>query len=415
MARLARITQRIFASSASNNGVFGSAQTAGGAGTLTNVIATIMAGSAWLNGWLLSVIGGSKFPPLEEFQAVEYVHSTQIAYLLQQGIAEYDSGTVYFTNNVCLKAGTYQIYGSVTDNNTGNALTDASNWKLLVDLSTVGAGNPVYSGGTSTGSANAQVCASPTPAGFALTNGYTLTFIAGFSNSGATTMNANATGVTAVYKNSGGGPIACVGGEIVAGNTISITYNSTLSKFVITNSGGLLASNNLSDVASAPTSLTNLGAAASATTVTGAGCATGGGALTTNQTITVTAATKSDQTTGTSVTHPVVPNTQQNHASACKAWVMFTGSTGAIVASYNVASVTRNSTGDYTVNFTTNFTSANYCPVITPLYTASNALMGQVKSLAAGTAEILLGYSGNSAVLTPVDPTTVYAAFFGTQ
>jgi hypothetical protein len=46
----------------------------------------------------------------------------------------------------------------------------------------------------------------------------------------------------------------------------------------------------------------------------------------------------------------------------CKAWVNFNGTTspGTIRSSYNVSSVTKNGTGDYTVNFTTALTDANY-------------------------------------------------------
>ena len=45
----------------------------------------------------------------------------------------------------------------------------------------------------------------------------------------------------------------------------------------------------------------------------------------------------------------------------CKAWVNFNG-TGvvAIRASYNVSSITDNTTGDYTVNFTTAMADGNY-------------------------------------------------------
>lgn len=43
-----------------------------------------------------------------------------------------------------------------------------------------------------------------------------------------------------------------------------------------------------------------------------------------------------------------------------KAWVVFTGSSGAINGSFNVSSVTRNSTGNFTVNFTTAMANANY-------------------------------------------------------
>jgi hypothetical protein len=49
-------------------------------------------------------------------------------------------------------------------------------------------------------------------------------------------------------------------------------------------------------------------------------------------------------------------------AYGCRAWVNFDGSTspGTIRASGNVSSVTRNGTGDYTVNFTTAMPDTNY-------------------------------------------------------
>ena len=43
-----------------------------------------------------------------------------------------------------------------------------------------------------------------------------------------------------------------------------------------------------------------------------------------------------------------------------KAWVNFNGSTAAIRASFNVGSITKNGTGDYTANFTTAMPNANY-------------------------------------------------------
>ena len=50
---------------------------------------------------------------------------------------------------------------------------------------------------------------------------------------------------------------------------------------------------------------------------------------------------------------------------ACRAWVNFNGTTspGTIRASGNVSSVTRNATGDFTVNFTTAMPDANYSAV----------------------------------------------------
>jgi hypothetical protein len=51
---------------------------------------------------------------------------------------------------------------------------------------------------------------------------------------------------------------------------------------------------------------------------------------------------------------------------ACRAWVNFNGSGGASIrASGNVSSVSRSSTGQYTVNFTTAMPDANYSVVCT--------------------------------------------------
>ena len=55
----------------------------------------------------------------------------------------------------------------------------------------------------------------------------------------------------------------------------------------------------------------------------------------------------------------------------CRAWVTFVGSTGAISASFNVSSVTRNGVGDYAINFTTPMPDAFYAtiPMVQPTVT----------------------------------------------
>lgn len=133
MSKIARKTQAIFAGSAANNGQFGSAQA--GTKLLSNDPAVIQALAAWPLGWANAVIGSSKFPCLEEFQALDFVNTYQLSYIFQEGIPEYDAGTTYFQNSIVKKTGTYQIYGSLTDTNIGHALTDATNWKFLQDLS----------------------------------------------------------------------------------------------------------------------------------------------------------------------------------------------------------------------------------------------------------------------------------------
>ena len=65
---------------------------------------------------------------------------------------------------------------------------------------------------------------------------------------------------------------------------------------------------------------------------------------------------------------------------SAKAWVNFNGvTTTSINASYNVSSVTRNSAGNYTINFTTALSNANYAALLTSTgYNSSNPLVVSV-------------------------------------
>jgi hypothetical protein len=61
---------------------------------------------------------------------------------------------------------------------------------------------------------------------------------------------------------------------------------------------------------------------------------------------------------------PAVQNSSGTEIGTfCRAWVNFNGTgTVAIRASFNVSSITDNGTGDYTTNFTTAMSDANYAP-----------------------------------------------------
>jgi lysine/ornithine N-monooxygenase len=78
----------------------------------------------------------------------------------------------------------------------------------------------------------------------------------------------------------------------------------------------------------------------------------------------------------------------------CKAWVNFNGTgTVAIRASGNVSSITDNGTGDYTINFTTAMSDANYS---TQICASSNANAGismyYIISYAASNVRVSSGY-----------------------
>ena len=98
--------------------------------------------------------------------------------------------------------------------------------------------------GPTTGAANTYAIAAPTPAGFTLTNQYVVHFTASATNTGASTLNVNSTGATAIDKQLSSGFTALVGGEIVSGLEYNAIYNSTCTCFVLTNTPGAVIVNN---------------------------------------------------------------------------------------------------------------------------------------------------------------------------
>ena len=56
-------------------------------------------------------------------------------------------------------------------------------------------------------------------------------------------------------------------------------------------------------------------------------------------------------------------STNNAYSGIAKAWCIYNGSTQTISSSFNISSVTYNSTGNYTFNFTTAMASANYSAV----------------------------------------------------
>ena len=106
-------------------------------------------------------------------------------------------------------------------------------------------------------------------------------------------------------------------------------------------------------------------------------------------------------------------------AFGCRAWVNFDGTSGSIRGSANVTSVTRNSTGNYTINFSSSMPDANYCPTVSISQGASRGLVHQVgqtgpnlnsgnyAAFATGSLKIVTGDPSSS---VPYDPNSVNVA-----
>ncbi|WP_299074725.1 hypothetical protein [uncultured Paraglaciecola sp.] len=138
MAKITRKLAKIFASNAGGSGVAEFGSTADGTPVFTTDPDDIQ-NTGFEEGLAASVIAGTKqLPVLEEMNGLYNVLSRQIAYLFQEGgIAEYNTDTEYHQNSIVKKTGTYEIYGSKTNTNTGNALpsqADNTNWQYLGTL-----------------------------------------------------------------------------------------------------------------------------------------------------------------------------------------------------------------------------------------------------------------------------------------
>ena len=141
MAKLERITGKVFGETASPTddptlgpeiGQFGSAL----AGTYvgTSDVATIQSLSAWSNGFIDAVTPTNQYPPLPEMTGFGKVLSYQSAYLLQEGVPEYDANTTYYLNSICKGINANDslvLYRSIKDDNLGNPLSDEASWEEL--------------------------------------------------------------------------------------------------------------------------------------------------------------------------------------------------------------------------------------------------------------------------------------------
>jgi hypothetical protein len=90
-----------------------------------------------------------------------------------------------------------------------------------------------------------------------------------------------------------------------------------------------------------------------------------------------------------------------------KAWVNFLGASGAVNSFFNVSSVTRNSSGNYTINFTTAMPNANYAVQVTFGVTATSTPYAPqvITGSQTTTTSVVTAYG--------FDPTNMYVTYFG--
>ncbi len=170
MAKLPRVTLIEFGQDGTTDDFEAFGSTAVGGTDYTKDIATIQSTDAWKSGWRAALIAG-KAPVLQDMNAQMLVHSYMAAYMFQEGISEYDSGTTYFIGSIVKRTGTFELYGSLVNTNLGNALpsqTSDANWLYLGTLGSLATSVPqILQANTPTGvtsTSNAYVACGPTQA-----------------------------------------------------------------------------------------------------------------------------------------------------------------------------------------------------------------------------------------------------------
>lgn len=132
MAALPRVYQKQFGVDGTSGyfGQFGSK--AASSPTNTKDPATIQGLAAFTNGLQSAVLAGN-IPCLEDMNSLFLLGFRQLAYLFEQGVAEYDATTEYNTGAYAKASGV--LYVSIADANVGNApASSPTKWTAYSDL-----------------------------------------------------------------------------------------------------------------------------------------------------------------------------------------------------------------------------------------------------------------------------------------
>ena len=130
------------------------------------------------------------------------------------------------------------------------------------------------------------------------------------------------------------------------------------------------------------------------------------------------AASQAEMEAASSTSVSVTPGRTKYHPGVAKAWVIFSASS-TIDASYNVSSITDNGVGDFTINFTTAFSSGNYgvsCMTGADTNAAQNArVMATGATPTTSAFRIIVGYVDSSGLIVLNDNGFISCSFFGDQ
>lgn len=140
MSKLSRIKQKIFGLTGGTTefGQFGSNQSSP-PGTTTKDLELIQALSNYDQGWFAATLNAAEPPRIQDRNALDLLLTSQLVYLFQAGIPEWDNNTDYYADHSIIQENG-ELYIAITGTdlspNTGNqpSLTEDTNWRFIMSL-----------------------------------------------------------------------------------------------------------------------------------------------------------------------------------------------------------------------------------------------------------------------------------------
>jgi len=129
MAKITRKLQKIFGADSGAQGVTTYGSPASGTPVYSKDLDAIQT-AAWDGGWASAALSGTEIPTFQDFNAIHYATTSQLAYLNQMGVYEWNTAQDYYTGSIVNVAGV--LYSAVQDNTGENPTTDdGSNWEQI--------------------------------------------------------------------------------------------------------------------------------------------------------------------------------------------------------------------------------------------------------------------------------------------
>ena len=145
MAKLPRVFQKIFGSTAGTNQISQFGSLAAGTPQFTTDPTTIQSLSNFMKGWYNAVVGQNS-PPIQDMNALFYLITYQLAQMFQDGLPEWDASTTYYLGSL-VNNGTGVTFACINDSAgagiTNEPLSNMTFWAAQ----SVAAPNSILNGG----------------------------------------------------------------------------------------------------------------------------------------------------------------------------------------------------------------------------------------------------------------------------